>query len=73
MQSRAFALATVGALAPYDYTALLWGSGLGWLVFAELPSCDALIGAVIVIAAGLYNFHREHVRKREEMALRTRP
>lgn len=73
LQSRAFALATVGALAPYEYTALLWGSGLGWLVFAEVPSRDAMIGAVIVIAAGLYNFHREQVRKREEMALRTRP
>lgn len=67
LQSRAFALAPVGALAPYEYTSLLWGSGLGWLVFAELPTGDALLGAVVVIAAGLYNFHREQLRKREEL------
>ena len=62
LQSRAFALAPVGALAPYEYTALLWGSGLGWLVFHELPTRDALFGAVIVAAAGLCSFHREQLR-----------
>jgi drug/metabolite transporter (DMT)-like permease len=46
---------------------------LGWLVFAELPTRDALLGAVIVIAAGLYNLHREQVRKREELQLQSRP
>lgn len=73
LQSRAFALAPVGALAPYEYTALLWGSALGWLVFKELPTRDAMIGAVIVAAAGLYNFHREQIRKREEVKLQPRP
>jgi drug/metabolite transporter (DMT)-like permease len=72
LQSRAFALAPVGALAPYEYTTLLWGSILGWLVFAELPTRDALLGAVVVIAAGLYNLHREQVRKREELQLQPR-
>jgi drug/metabolite transporter (DMT)-like permease len=73
LQARAFALAPVGALAPYEYTALLWGGALGWLVFAELPTRDALLGAVIVAAAGLYNLHREQLRKREELQLRPRP
>ncbi|CAH2599400.1 EamA domain-containing protein [Rhodovastum atsumiense] len=66
LQSRAFALAPVSALAPYEYTTLLWGGALGWLVFAELPSRDALVGAAIVAAAGLYNLHREQVRRRQE-------
>ncbi len=73
LQSRAFALAPVGALAPYEYTALLWATGLGWLVFAELPTRDALLGAAVVIAAGLYNLHRERVRKREELQLQQGP
>jgi drug/metabolite transporter (DMT)-like permease len=68
LQSRAFALAPVGALAAYEYTALLWGALVGWLLFAELPTRDALAGAAIVIAAGLYNLHREQVRRREEAA-----
>ena len=66
VQSRAFALAPVGALAPYEYTSLIWGSAVGWLLFGELPTRDALLGAAIVTAAGLYNLHREQLRKREE-------
>jgi drug/metabolite transporter (DMT)-like permease len=67
LQSRAFALAPVGALAPYEYTALLWGGGLGWLVFGEVPARDAVIGSAIVAAAGLYNLHREQLRRRAEL------
>lgn len=66
VQSRAFALAPVGALAPYEYTSLIWGSAVGWLLFSELPTRDALLGAAIVTAAGLYNLHREQLRMREE-------
>jgi drug/metabolite transporter (DMT)-like permease len=69
LHSRAFALAPVGALAPYEYTSLLWGGVVGWVAFRELPSRDALLGAAIVAAAGLYNLHREQVRKREEARL----
>ena len=39
---------------------------VGWLLFGELPTRDALLGAAIVTAAGLYNLHREQLRKREE-------
>ena len=67
LQSRAFALAPIGALAPYEYTSLLWGTAVGWVLFAELPKRDALLGAAIVIAASLYNLHREQLRRRAEL------
>jgi len=38
---------------------------LGFLIWVEVPSWNTLAGAVIVMVAGLYNLHREHVRKRE--------
>jgi drug/metabolite transporter (DMT)-like permease len=63
--ARAFAIAPVSALAPYEYTTLLWGGLLGFLIWFEVPSWSTLLGALIVMAAGLYNLHREHVRKRE--------
>ncbi len=62
--ARAFAIAPVSALAPYEYTTLLWGGALGFLIWLEVPSWSTLGGALIVMAAGLYNLHREHVRKR---------
>ncbi len=62
--TRAYGLAPVSALAPYEYTMLLWGGITGYLVFNEIPSWTTLIGSVIIAAAGLYNLHRERVRAR---------
>ena len=63
LMARAYALAPVAALAPYEYTMLIWG-GLGaYLLFHEAPSAATLAGAGVVAAAGLYNLHRERVRR----------
>jgi drug/metabolite transporter (DMT)-like permease len=58
---RAFSLAPASAIAPYEYTALLWAAALGFLVFGDVPSASLWIGAVIIIGAGSY------------VTLRTRP
>lgn len=59
---RSYALAPVAALAPYDYTSLIWGGVTGYLVFGEIPAWSTLAGAGIVAGAGLYNLHRERMR-----------
>lgn len=64
--ARAFALAPVSALAPYEYSPLLLGGILGFLIWAEVPGWATVAGAVIVILAGVYNLHRERVRRAEE-------
>jgi drug/metabolite transporter (DMT)-like permease len=70
LNARAYALAPVAALAPYEYSPLLWGGVLGYLVFNEVPHASALLGAAVVAAAGLYNLHREQARRREEAAVK---
>lgn len=57
--ARAYALAPVSALAPYEYSMLLWGGIAGFVVFGEVPGWTTLTGAAVVAAAGLYNWHRE--------------
>ena len=64
--THAYGLAPVSALAPYEYTMLIWGGAAGFVVFEEVPSWSTLAGAAIVAAAGLYNLHRERVRRAEE-------
>jgi drug/metabolite transporter (DMT)-like permease len=64
--ARAFALAPVSALAPYEYSPLLIGGVLGFLIWVEIPAWTTVGGAVIVIIAGLYNLHRERVRRAVE-------
>lgn len=62
--ARAFALAPVSVLAPFEYTTLVWGLVLGLLIWGDLPALATLAGAAIVIAAGLYNLYRERLRAR---------
>jgi len=64
--ARAFGLAPVSVLAPYEYSPLLLGGVLGFLIWSEVPSWTTVAGAVVVIAAGLYNLHREQVRRAAE-------
>lgn len=47
-------------LAPFDYTAMIWAVALGYVVFAEVPEPLVMLGAAIVIAAGLFIVWREY-------------
>nr|WP_305123146.1 DMT family transporter [Roseomonas sp. GC11] len=62
--ARAFALAPVSVLAPFEYTTLVWGLLLGLLIWGDFPAGSTLAGAGIVVTAGLYNLHRERLRAR---------
>jgi drug/metabolite transporter (DMT)-like permease len=50
----AFRLAPASTIAPFEYTAMLWGVGLDWLVFSTVPHLRVIVGGGIVIAGGLY-------------------
>ena len=58
----------VAALAPYEYTSMIWALGLGYAMFGQVPSWTTMAGAVVVVAAGLYNLWREQRRRRVEHA-----
>lgn len=63
--ARAFAIAPVSVLAPFEYTTLVWGAVLGLLIWGDFPAQTTLMGAGIVILAGLYNLYRERIRAAE--------
>lgn len=50
-------------VAPVQYILLLWGTMYGFLIFGQLPDFWTLIGAVVIIATGLYTLNRERVVK----------
>lgn len=46
--------AGAGTIAPMTYGQLLMATGLGWMFFGDKPDALALLGAAIIIGAGLY-------------------
>jgi len=49
----------VGLVGPFKYTSLVWAVVLGALVWGDLPGPWTWAGSAIVIASGLYIWHRE--------------
>ncbi len=46
-------------VAPFKYSSLLWATLFGYLVFGDLPDRWTIVGAAIIVFAGLYVLHRE--------------
>jgi drug/metabolite transporter (DMT)-like permease len=61
--NRSLTLAPASVVVPYQYTMIVWGALLGYLVFGDVPSLNVFIGATIIVAAGLYIFVREQTRR----------
>ena len=55
---RAFTAAPAAVVAPFGYTSLLWATLFSVVVFAEIPTTTTLIGASLIVAAGLVVFLR---------------
>lgn len=53
----------ISFVSPFRYTVLLWAMLLGYIVFDEVLDTPALIGSAVIVATGLYSFHRERKRR----------
>lgn len=56
--------APAAAVSPFNYTALIWSSALGFLVWSELPTVPTIIGGTIVTLTGLYLLRHEAFQRR---------
>ena len=57
--TEAFRHAPAAVVAPIEYTALLWGLGIDFVVWSVWPNATVMGGATLVIAAGIYVAWRE--------------
>jgi len=51
--------APAAVVAPYTYSYLLWSAAAGVILFGERPDAWVWAGAGLIVAAGLYVWHRE--------------
>jgi drug/metabolite transporter (DMT)-like permease len=54
-----FRYAHASVIAPFDYMSLLWALAIGFALFGDVPVPQVLLGAAIVILAGLFVIWRE--------------
>jgi drug/metabolite transporter (DMT)-like permease len=64
--NRSLKLAPASVVVPYQYSMIVWAVTFGVIVFGDVPSPATILGAAIIIGAGLYIFLRERDLGRAE-------
>lgn len=54
-----YKVAAPSFVAPFEYSALIWASLLGFLLWGDVPPSTTFAGAALIIAAGLWMVWRE--------------
>jgi drug/metabolite transporter (DMT)-like permease len=63
---KSLTIAPAATVVPFTYSNLIWATTFGFIIFGDLPDQWTVIGAAIIVASGLYIFHREHIRATPE-------
>ena len=71
--TESYRYADVSAVAPFEYTSIIWGTIAGYFLFSELPDQTLILGTAIVIGAGVFIIYRESRRAKELGIARQRP
>ena len=53
----------ISFVAQFRYSGILWAVLIGAVLFGEIPDVISVIGALVILAAGLYALHRERIAK----------
>lgn len=69
---RAYDLLDASAVQPVSYLGLVYASLFGVLLYGETLTWNVVAGSAIVVAAGIFTFWREYVRRHQE-PVRTAP
>jgi drug/metabolite transporter (DMT)-like permease len=67
--NRALKISDAATVAPLQYTLLLWAVVFGWIFFDDVPRLGMLVGAMLIVASGLFIFFRERQLQKRETAL----
>jgi drug/metabolite transporter (DMT)-like permease len=71
--NRSLKLAPASIVVPYQYTTIVWAVLFGYWVFGDVPDAAMLLGAAIIIAAGLFIVLRERRLAHREPAFSEPP
>ncbi len=66
--THAYRIAPSSAIAPFEYSFIIWGVLWGWLVWQQLPTTAAWAGIAMLIGAGLLVIRAEAANPQKEKA-----
>jgi drug/metabolite transporter (DMT)-like permease len=68
--TEAYRNADVSTVAPFEYTSIVLGIGIAYLLFSDIPTPATLVGTAITVSAGIFIIYREHQLGLERKAAR---
>ncbi len=67
--SKAYCVSEASAIAPFEFTYILWAVVFGYLLWNEVPGWTTILGMIILISSSLYIWYRERQVAMRETAL----
>lgn len=61
--TQAYRISQSSVVAPFEYTALIWGVLYGWIFWSDWPDTTGWVGITIIVGAGLFVIWRERMEK----------
>lgn len=62
--------ADVSTVAPFDYSSIILGIAIAYVLFGDVPTWQMLLGTAITVSAGIFIIYREHKLGLERKAAR---
>jgi S-adenosylmethionine uptake transporter len=57
--AQAYRIGASSAVAPFEYSGIMWGTFWGFVFWSEIPDAATVAGIVIIVASGIYVLRRE--------------
>jgi len=67
--SKAYCSSDASAVAPFEFTYILWAVVFGYLFWNEVPGPTTIIGVFVLVSSSLYIWYRERRIQQSETAL----
>ncbi len=68
--TESYRYADVSTIAPFEYISIILGSIAAYMLFSDVPTLTTILGAAIVVGAGIFIIFREHKLGLERRAAR---
>ncbi len=71
--SKAYCMAEASALAPFEFTYILWAVVFGYLFWNEVPGVTTILGILILVSSSLYISYRERQLEKRTLQYQSEP